>query len=225
MTTSISSLSGHFIHGVDLEDFYPCWNLALTGTLSSPDFSVSGDAGLYASHQPIRDTPIERLRTVGLPPGMVSPRARCLISTANEDRHVTERRAAELAFEEARRALAPDAPSRLSSLYLAEDSQAGRNHVRSMLGSDIHILRVSVPICVRSRRVDTAWFDCYWDDPAQKYIENYWQSVQKESVCTTWELLIDGVIQADDIAGLDYLKANGAHLKVEPNGVFRRILR
>jgi hypothetical protein len=225
MTASNSLLSGHFIHGVDLEDFYPCWNLAFMGTLSSPDYSVSTDAGLFASHQSIRDTPIERLRTVGLPPGMVSPRARCLISTANADGHVTKRRDAELAFEEARRSLAPDAPSRLSSLYLAEDSQAGRNHVRSMLGSDIHILRVSVPICVRSRKVDTTWFDCYWNDPAEKYIENYWASAQVEPVCATWELLVDGVIQVDDIAGLDYLKANGAHLKVQPDGVFGRISR
>lgn len=230
-----SVLTGHFIHGVDLDDWYPCWNLALSGRLSSPDFFATVDPGTAAVHGRIRDTPIEDLRTKGLPSGIPTPRAAwCVfaaavarnggsvgIGTTNtewlsaEDLDMFRRRGdIELAFEECRRSVAPDAPSRLSSLYIAEDSPAGRTHVRQMLGEHIHVLRVTVPIAVRVHRADTQWFDRYCRDPNPLYIENYWRSVRAGGDSETWELLVDGVVQADDPAGLDHLRQFGAHLKI-----------
>lgn len=66
---------GRFIHGIDLGDWYPCRNLALAGRLWSPDSMAVIDPGLAASHQPLRDVPIDVLRTTGVPQGVPTRRA------------------------------------------------------------------------------------------------------------------------------------------------------
>jgi hypothetical protein len=43
---SISPYPGDFIHGIDLNNWYPCHNLALDGRLYSPDFAALRDPGL-----------------------------------------------------------------------------------------------------------------------------------------------------------------------------------
>lgn len=228
-------LPGHFIHGVDLDDWYPCYNLALSGRLLSPDFLAVVDPGVAATHRRIRDTPLEELRDKGLPVGAPTPRATwCVFAAAiarsggrvgigtthtqwfstQEAESFRKRGDIELAFEESRRSIAPDAPSRLSSLYVAEDSEAGRTHVRRMLGKHIHIVRVSVPVAARAHRGDTAWFDHYCLSPNPAYIENYWRSEPAGSDSGTWEILVDGVVQVDDAAGLEHLRKVGAQLTV-----------
>jgi hypothetical protein len=117
----------------------------------------------------------------------------------------------ELAFEEARRQLLPDGASRLASLYLADDSDIGRAHVWTMLGADVLILRVTIPLALRVSQVDTQWFDLYCHDPRPEYIENYWSSAPCNSAAPTWEYLIDGIIEADDLEGLAHIRAFGAH--------------
>jgi hypothetical protein len=235
-------LPGRFIHGVDLEDWYPCWNLALSGRLYSPDFAASLNPNLADSHRAIRDVPIEELRA-GLPVGTPTPRAVWQLGAAaivrsggkvgigvNHTQWCSPERAdqlrasgdVELAFEAGRRQFRPEAPSRLSCLYLAEDSDSGRAHVRAMLGPGIHLLRVAIPWVARVARVDTAWFDAYCRHPDPIFVQNYWQAVPKNPSSSTWEILLDGGIQVDDPEGLKHLKSQGAHLDYDRAGLFQK---
>jgi hypothetical protein len=202
---------GRFIHGIDLGDWYPCWNLALAGRLWSPDYMALIDPGLASSHQPLRDVPIDVLRTTGAPQGVPTPRATWYVWAAawvRQGGHVgigTENTRwlpqdklerilrlgdVELAFEEARRRHLPEGPSRLASLYLADDSDQGRAHVRRMLGT-VFILRVTVPWALRVARVDTKWFDLYCQESKTEYLQNYWVSVAFDATSASWEYLVE----------------------------------
>jgi hypothetical protein len=123
----------------------------------------------------------------------------------------------ELSFEEGRRRLLPDGASRLASLYLADDSELGRAHVRDMLGPDVLILRVAIPLALRVSQVDTRWFDLYCHDPKPEYIENYWSSVAFDPAAPTWEFLVDGMIEVDDPKGLAHIRELGAHRFLREN--------
>lgn len=223
---------GRFIHGINIGDWYPCWNLALAGRLWSPDFAALADPGLAAAHQPLRDVPIEVLRTSGVPQGVPTPRATWYVWAAALVRRgghvgigagntkwlpsaeldkILRLGDIEVAFEEVRRNLLPEGASRLASLYLADDSDVGRAHVRAMLGVDILILRVTVPLALRVTCVDTKWFDLYCHDPKPQYIENYWSSVPADPAAATWEHLVDGMIEVDDPQGLAQICEFGAH--------------
>ncbi len=232
MENALRPYPGRFAHGVNVGDWYCCWNLALAGRLWSPDFAALTDPGLAAAHQPLRDVPIHVLRTTGVPLGVPTPRATWYVWAAawvrrgghggigTEDPKWLPRAELdqilrlgdiELAFEEARRSLLPDGASRLASLYLADDSDVGRAHIRVMLGSDILILRVTIPLALRVSRVDTKWFDLYCHDPKPEYIENYWLSRPFDPETPTWEYLVDGMIEVDDPDGLAHIRDYGAH--------------
>jgi len=221
-----------FVHGVDLTNWHACWNLALSGRLWSPDFLAQADPGLAAVHQPIRNIPIAALRASGVLQGVSTPRAAWYVWAAAWVRHggrvgmgvegtqwlpadkldrILRLGDIELEFEEARRRLLPEGASRLASLYLADDSDAGRAHVRRMLGDQVFILRVTVPRAIRITGVDTNWFDAYWDDPRPEYIENYWRSRAFDPAAPTWEYLVDGMVEVGDPEGLAQLREVGAH--------------
>jgi hypothetical protein len=232
MGKALKPYPGRFVHGVNIGDWYPCWNLALAGRLWSPDFAALTDPGLAAAHQPLRDVPIDVLRTTGVPQGVPTPRATWYVWAAawvrrgghvgigTEDTNWLPREDLdrilrlgdiELAFEEARRKLLPESASRLASLYLADDSDRGRAHVRAMLGVDILILRVTIPLALRVSRVDTKWFELYCHDAKAEYIEKYWSSAACDPAAPTWEYLVDGMIEVDDPEGLAHIREFGAH--------------
>jgi hypothetical protein len=233
MDKALKPYPGRFVHGIDLGDWYPCWNLALAGRLWSPDFMALIDPGLAASHQPLRDVPIDVLRTTGVPQGVPTPRATWYVWAAawvrrgghvgigteitrwlpqtNLDR-ILWLGDIELSFEECRRRLLPDGASRLASLYVGQDSDRGRAHVRSMLGADVHILRVTIPLALRVTQVDTRWFDLYCHDPKSEYIEEYWSSTPCDPAGPSWEFLVDGMIELDDPEGLEHIRQFGARL-------------
>lgn len=232
MGKALKPYPGRFVHGVNISDWYPCWNLTLAGRLWSPDFTALTDPGLAAVHQPLRDVPIHVLRTTGVPQGVPTPRATWYVWAAAWVRrggHVglgTENTQwfpqedldkilrlgnIELAFEEARRKLLPDGASRLASLYLADDSDLGCTHVRAMLGGNILILRVTVPLALRISRVDTKWFDLYCHEPNPEYIEKYWSLAALDPAAPMWEYLVDGMIEVDDPEGLAHIREFGAH--------------
>lgn len=236
-TMTISSYPGHYSHGINIRDWYPCWNLALDGCLRSPDFAAHCDPGLAAVHTSIRDIPIKSLRKFGTSHGVLSPRASWYVWAAAVVRNrghieiglhnptqlsrddlerIVRIGDIELEFEAFRRDINPDAPSRLSSLYAADDTSLGHAHIRQMLGPQALILRVSIPAALRVTKVDTAWFDRYVDNPNPEFIRQYWRSVPSFQDCTTWEYLIDGMIQVDDPDGLAYIRKHGAHLALVP---------
>ncbi len=224
--------SGRFIHGINTRNWYPCWNLDLDGRLRSPDFLALIDPGLAAAHRPLRDTPVEELKTLEGLQSALTPRAARYVGAAalirrgghvgigaeetrwldpaSED-EILRLGDIELAFEEARRKLLPEGASRLASLYLADDSDSGRGHIRAMLGDEVTILKVTIPFALRVTRVDTGWFDRYCREAKPEYIKNYWASIPINKAAPTWEYLVDGMIELDDPEGLEYVRQVGAH--------------
>jgi hypothetical protein len=235
--TELKPYPGNFIHGVDLNDGYPCWNLSLSGTLISPDFLAAVDAGVQACHRSLRDTDIGLIEKGQMPPGAYTPRGIWFIQAAAQIRagahkewsamsnahfsdleaeRIAKMGAAELAFERGRREISPNSVSRLSCLYLADDTIVGREHLKRMLGPSIHILKMSIPLAIRVTRCDTTWFDDYWDKPDRKLIDDYWNGVAQDTVSPTWEYLLDGMIRANDPDGIAFLIKNGTNIAPNP---------
>ncbi len=231
--TELKPYPGNYVHGVDLNNGYPCWNLSLSGKLHSPDFVAAIDPGVHECHRSIRDTDIALIEKGHTPPGAYTPRGIWFIQAAAQIRtgtykewsaastshfsdsevdRIAKMGAVELALERRRREVAPESVSRLSCLYLADDDEFGRKHLQRMLGTNIHILRVRIPLAIRLTRCDTAWFDAYWKDADLLYIDNYWNGTALNSGQPTWEYLLDGMIEANDPEGMEYLIRNGTNI-------------
>jgi hypothetical protein len=230
----IKPYPGDFIHGININDWYPCWNLALCGRLYSPDFAALCDPGLAASHRCVKDLSIEALKQAITPIGVVSPRAAWYVWAAaiirsgghvgigsidtkwlpkSEMDRIVRIADIELAFEEVRRYIAPNAVSRLACIWVAENTSIGKAHILSMLGSNILILKVTIPSATGVSKVDTSWFDLYWKNSKQECIENYWQGVALDPNVPKWEYLVDGVVEVNDPEGLEKIRKEGGHLR------------
>ena len=236
--SEIISYPGRYIHGVDLSNGYPCWNLSLSGRLFSPDFLAAVDPGVAECHRSIRDSPMELLEQGKTPQGAYTPRGLWFITAAAKIRRgehkewgarspshfsdaeidrIGKMGSVELEFERQRRRVAPDAVSRLSCLYVAEDTETGCAHIRRMLGEGIHILRVTIPFALRVTKCDTNWFDAYWNNPDRTFVERYWAGEPYDRARATWEFLVDGIIEADDPEGMQYLREHGVNI-ARPSG-------
>ena len=223
------TVEGLFLHGIYLEDWYPCWNLSLCGHLTAPEFAALCDPGLRAVQKTVDDLSVEEIRDQGLSTGIVTPRgARYGIESAiirgggnvgigventqwlsqNERRQRLSIGDIELEFEKGRRRVAPAEVSRLSCLWVADNSPVGRTHIENMLPGSF-ALTVSIPAAINVSRVDTAWFDKYCEEHKEEYIENYWEGIQASEE-PTWEYLVNGVIKAVDENELRIVRERGA---------------
>jgi hypothetical protein len=215
---------GQYVHGINIVEFGPAWNVALAGRLWSPDFLAVIDPGLREVSTSIHDATIDFLREHGSLPGAMTPHAGQYIAAAAYIRrggivgighpepkwfsrekldYIVRRGDVELAFEERRRRRTPQYASRLNCLYVADDSEAGRQHVLSMLIGDIHVLRVTIPMALRPvHRADTKWYDLYFRERREEYIDRYWAGEPHDSASPTWEYLVDGMIEVhpEDVA-------------------------
>lgn len=190
--TILKPYPGNFVHGIDLNNGYPCWNLSLSGRLYSPDFVAAVDRGVFECHKSIRDTDIESIERGHMPHGAYTPRGLWFIQAAHQIRageysrwsatscshfsdkeaeHISKMGAVEVAFEKRRREVAPQAASRLSCLYVADDNEHGRSHLKRMFGYGIHILRVTIPLAICVTKCDIHWFDAYWAELNPDYID------------------------------------------------------
>lgn len=225
--------ANEYAHGIDIDDFYPCWNLSLCGTLWSPDFAAHNDAGLRAVHTPLREISLEDLQNGNFQSGVLAPRAANTIFLAaflRQNRAVTDglgsivhygeevranilkKADIELEFENVRRRKSPESATRLSSIYLADNSEVGIKHIENMLGSAIFVIRVSILSAKRLTRADTRWFDLYIEDEDIAFIENYWRGIPSE--CPKWEYLLDGAIQMTDQSQLEEIRDVVVHLQI-----------
>lgn len=232
---TLTKPSGTYRHGIDLGNWYPCWNLSLCGMLMAPDYSAMGDSGLRAAHTSVRDVSIDFLRAEGLPQGTMTPRAAWYVWAAalirngkkvgvgmDDTKWLSHEKMdqilrlgdIELELEEIRRNVNPNAASRLCSLWVAEDSDAGEAHIRSMVEKDVFVLRVSVPSALRFTKVDTTWFDLYCETRERDYAINYWNGTPNENM-STWEFLVEGCIEAIDSKEIEHIRKYGVHLQLQ----------
>jgi hypothetical protein len=218
-----------FIHAIDLDNPHPCWNLRIGGKLQTPNFIASIDRGISETYRSIGNISIEELRRIGPYGNIVTPRAGSVLIKAamlrnnrsyldgygyeirvSEDARTEVLRLAdqELEFERVRRIVNNNYVSRISCLWLAERNEQGRAHIKSMLGEHIYILDVAVTVNMALTRVDTAWFDAYWVDPREEYIQGYWSQLPFGNT-PKWEYLFDGELSIEDRAQLAHVVKNG----------------
>jgi hypothetical protein len=136
-----------FIHAINPKSkhaAYACLNLVNGRTLWSSDYLANLDTALAAAHVPLKTLPLEVIAHAPFPPGALTPASSYLLLAAlaatNDAlrygdgkelapaliQYSKKRAEKELRFEAQRRLVAPAAPSRLSCLWLAEDTEAGR---------------------------------------------------------------------------------------------------
>lgn len=202
-----------FIHAIDPDDTMAVHSLGLIKSLTSAEYGPRAPDG-----RSIRDIPLDELaRVTSL--GTMSPRAAWYVwaaaiirggghvgigvepyptrwATKDAEEKFVRIGDMELEFEKVRRALAPNAPSRLSCLWIAEDSPAARSGVEKMFGGRRKILKVRVPHAQRLVNADHAWIDEYMNTSDLSAIENYWKSVPHPAH-EFWEFLLDGRIELD----------------------------
>jgi len=219
-----------FIHAIELKDFYPCRNLTVSGCLWSPNYLAVIDQGIGQVHRTINEFSIEQLRMKGPQSCGVTPRTASAIIKASfirrgeklydgygeeillseqEKQWILKASEVELGFEEIRRAQFPYRVSRLSCLWLAERTEAGKAHIRAMLGEDVFILDVRLGQILNLSRADTKWFDLYWEETRDEYIWKYWSGEPCGDV-SSWEYLLDGEIIADNEEQIEFIRNHGA---------------
>lgn len=112
----------------------------------------------------------------------------------------------ELAFEEGRRTHAPEAPSRLSCLWLVENSCVGRATLRKMFG-DIPIIDAEILDADSQFAADAGWYDDYTNSLDPKYIKRYWTGEpHPDRNRSKPEILVNGIISFPNADQIEHLK-------------------
>ena len=201
-----------YLHCIDLSDKLKCLNLCSTGTISSL-LTVQ----LFSNDKKPNpmSVDIEKLKncTADEINGLSSARIffvyqRSILNTYKRPLTPEEERFVkignlEIEFERARREYNYGAPSRLSCVYLVEDSIDGRMVLSDMFKGAFNnpmIIEVSLLNKMEIMRFDHHWIELYYQDPQEKYLKSYWTSEMVNDKQPSWEYLLEGTIQMTDIA-------------------------
>lgn len=227
-------VSGKFFHGVGWSEgtYWVLWNLRMGhGRYVSTEAAGRFDSSLSGTHRSINDIPIDQLRPsesfreenfsghvfaprfahyvfpVGIHHRLGSPGE----EAPNSWRRRVETSDRELAFEIARRQIAPRSPSRLSCVFLAHGTDAGRGVINGVLRRP-EIFDVRIDCCLAATVADSTWYDLYLNAPKNEYLENYWKCLAHPEDSKP-EILLDGVLQftnKDQLAkfGIELLSTN-----------------
>ncbi len=175
----------------------------------------------------VRDLPLESLRDwENVPAMVVTPRTKPFLMArmvrelrqsggSPQSVGMTDEQAAqgdrlcafELEFERARRELRPDAPSRLSCLYVAADDAEGRAYAQMMATAHGFVMHVEVPWAVRVARLDSHWLGADLVVPTLEHLAGYWSGEPMPGREPRWEWLVDGVIHCTKPEQLKLLRA------------------
>jgi hypothetical protein len=221
---------GVYLHAVSLQDMARWNNFVLAGWHVAPGWAIMDPA--FAGYESVRDVSIERVRD-DPPVNVTSAFAADRIYSAaiirrgghigqgiDNTKWLTSEKEAELlragdielAFEAGRRRVAPEAASRLASLFVADDTLDGERNLREMFGhnADLWLLRVGIPAAIRFTKADARWFDAYWEDPREEYVEAYWSQELSPGEGNRWEYLVEGVLKMVDEKQMAKLRRVGA---------------
>jgi hypothetical protein len=227
----------NFIHALNLRNFFACHNLSVDGSLWTPNFLGIVDEGLRKTHRHIDDISIEELRAAGPTGNALAPRvATYIIPGAIWDAglrladgyghqvqvgevkkaNMIDTRDAELAFEVGRREYSPSGTSRLSCIWLADDSADGEAVVRHMFGANSHvvIVRMTITHQLSLSRADARWFEDYCYSPSKSKVENYWREIPHPDG-PRWEWMLDGRVELSNSEDLELIRARRA---MSPSG-------
>lgn len=220
------SIPGSFYHGIILNSnygWYAAINISDSKMLHTPNYIAYWDHNFAASHKSVRDVNTKELNDGDEVTGGFTPTYLHYVYAANcirygltlkigsnklnkiQEKDIIDRNKVEMKFELERRRIAPNAPSRLESLFIADN----RNVIRRMFNNnpDLIILKVKITEALRFIKVDSAWYDRYWEYKHKKYIKNYWRSKPFKENTDSWEYLVDGLLVVDDPEGLKYIRS------------------
>jgi hypothetical protein len=221
-------VQGIFYHGIDFdneESWFPRLNLLNTGALFTPDYIAYVEPNLGSAHTSIHLQEIEYIKNkafCGM--GALSPMAGKYVwgaslirsgshlfkgtinpvqFTQDEESEIIKRSDIEVKFEEIRRAVNLEAASRLNCVFLADNME----NIKRMFDYNpkISILEVSIPAAIRFTRADSKWYEEYCRTGDERNIENYWKGVQFGDTPDSWEYLVDGRVQVNNVEKLKYI--------------------
>lgn len=226
--TTIQGLAGTFAHGYRATNWLARNNMGLAGTLFSTEMLTWESPEAFPS---IRDVPIDALAAwEGVPPMAMLPRAQNLMAAKNvriareygrplAEIGLTEAQAErvlrladfEMELERQRRIVQPDAPSRFSCVFVAEDTAAGRAYAQMMATADGFVMIVRVPLAIRWARADAHWLGTTLDPLTEDASRGYWSGQPCPGNEPLWEWLVDGIIECADPEQLELLHAYNRH--------------
>ncbi|WP_343735233.1 hypothetical protein [Acidovorax sp.] len=206
-------------------------NLVISrGLLYSVEVLGRLDEGLAKTYRPVSEIPLDELRRDCLTGNVLAPRVAAIgmkavmlargmipegffgLPVMHSTRRILETWDAELAFEEGRRVYAPSAPSRLSCIWLAEDSPAGRSSIAGAV-RNAHVCAVDVIYSLAIWGADAGWWTDYMNGPQSVYVERYWSGVRHPRAPEP-EILLDGIIKIQP-ADLDALLSHARRVDEE----------
>lgn len=217
-----------FIYFVDLSDPVLCNNLIFTNSISSPSVaqfdSFNQDHPIYSVDLGDLKFSIGTLQNAFLSPRLVKVRLSYLSKQNiklgmgikntkwfSQDSVESINRIAdiEIEFEKMRRKIAPKLPSRLCSIYLAEDNLNGRIMLSKMFPNkrSFYITKVRISNLLRFHKADPRWISEFEKEAKPIFIENYWNG-ELFNDHNQVEYLLDGTIVIENACDREYIKNN-----------------
>lgn len=207
------------IHAFDPVNFLTCHNLTIRPSIMSPSCIALFDAGIREIHVRVEDLKFYDIQEAELG-SIVTPRAVLFMKGFMLSRKMTIRDGygsqlgwgdegrlikiyeTELVMEEVRRRVAPDAPSRLGCIWLAEDGPDSRELLQQMFEGARHIVSIAIECELSLFRADASFYDRLFLTGDLTAAELYWQG---EALDSKWELLLDGAIKVTNDDELEVL--------------------
>lgn len=221
----------NFIYLIDLNEFLPCINFNNTNSITSilPIHLLTFKNDLL---HPIYYCNLENLLTdeKAVQLGFNSPRFN-LITLANwhsnglkigignknkiekfynqnEIKSIIRKAKLEIEFERIRRKINLFLPSRLTSIFLAEDNYEGRTMLKNMFQnrkSNFLIENVKINNSLLHHKADYRWLEEYEKENKEEYIVNYWKGKLFDNY-PQFEHLIEGQIELQNDETIETIK-------------------
>lgn len=224
---------GAYLHAINLNDWYPCANIANTGGFPSAEFARVAE--LIRTQSTVFQPGYREIDLDAPEPGIgcAFPSRRAISSIHfapfiraggklgigientvwfDEDQYTRILRFDELekAFEKRRRSIAPNSASRLGCIWVADDSAEGCAMLNKIF-EGAYILKVEIVAALRVTRADSRWVDAYAYEKSknQIHIDAYWNGEKFPDEGESWEYLVEGRIGATDETQVQYVREHG----------------
>jgi hypothetical protein len=116
----------------------------------------------------------------------------------------------EIEFEKLRRIVNKNLPSRLSCIYLAEDSFEGRTMLKNMFLNKklkFHITEVEITVYIAFHKADSKWVEHYEKTKDVNAIINYWLGKDFNN-SPEYEYLVEGILNLKNESDRKYIEEN-----------------
>ncbi len=194
-----------FLHCLDILDELKCSNLCsrnVIDSLSTLQFMLTDTKPnpMTLDIEVLKNYPPDKIAGLGSPrmlyiyQGSLLRKEKVVLS--DSEKRILKISNLEIEFERLRRQYAPNAPSRLSCVYLVENNIDGRIVLQNMFFnfSNPMIIEVHILQSIALFKADSSWIDLYNQEQKEDYIKKYW-SGETYSKFNKWEYLLEGTIQ------------------------------